>query len=82
MWADAQADPRLRLAQRSLCWFCHEAAHFVQDTGEIRLKFTLYESRRSTRSCSSRNITVIVLETRFTTTGSTLSPLLVVLAAG
>ena len=27
-WADAQADLSLRWAYRSLCWFCHEAAHF------------------------------------------------------
>ena len=26
-WADAQADPSLRWAQRSFCWFCREAAH-------------------------------------------------------
>ena len=25
-WADAQADLSLRWAQRSFCWFCHEAA--------------------------------------------------------
>ena len=25
-WAGAQAGPSLRLAHRSLCWFCHEAA--------------------------------------------------------
>ena len=26
-WVDAQAGLSLRWAQRSLCWFCHEAAH-------------------------------------------------------
>ena len=29
-WADAQADLSLRWAQRSFCWFCHEAAHLLQ----------------------------------------------------
>ena len=28
-WADAQADLSLRWAQRSFCWFCHEAAHIA-----------------------------------------------------
>ena len=29
VWADAQADQRLRWVHRSFCWFCHEAAHLV-----------------------------------------------------
>ena len=28
-WVDAQADPSLRWAHRSFCWFCHEAAHII-----------------------------------------------------
>ena len=28
-WADSQADLSLSWAQRSFCWFCHEAAHFT-----------------------------------------------------
>ena len=28
-WADAQADPSLRLAHVPFCWFCHEAAHIA-----------------------------------------------------
>ena len=28
-WADAQADLSLRWAQRSFCWFSHEAAHIL-----------------------------------------------------
>ena len=28
-WADAQADLSLHCAQRSFCWFCHEAAYFM-----------------------------------------------------
>ena len=28
-WADAQADLSLRWAHMLLCWFCHEAAHYV-----------------------------------------------------
>ena len=28
-WADAQADLSLRWAQRSFCWFCHEAAQIA-----------------------------------------------------
>ena len=27
-WADAQADLSLRWARMSLCWFCHNVAHF------------------------------------------------------
>ena len=29
-WADAQADLSLCWAHRSFCWFCYEAAHFIQ----------------------------------------------------
>ena len=29
-WADAQADLSLRLAHIPFCWFCHEAAHFLE----------------------------------------------------
>ena len=28
-WAEAQADLSLRWAHMSFCWFCHEAAHFI-----------------------------------------------------
>ena len=28
-WVDALTDPSLRWAQRSFCWFCHEAAQFT-----------------------------------------------------
>ena len=28
-WTDAQADLSLRSAQRSVCWFCHEAAQIL-----------------------------------------------------
>ena len=30
-WADAQAELRIRWAQRSFCWFCREVAHFNEN---------------------------------------------------
>ena len=34
-WADAQADPSLRWAHRSFCWFCHSAAQLFQLTSLV-----------------------------------------------
>ena len=34
-WADAQADLSLCWAHRSFCWFCHEAAHYLDRAKQI-----------------------------------------------
>ena len=36
-WADAQADLSLRWAHRSFCWFCHETAHFIENSIHVYL---------------------------------------------
>ena len=36
-WAFAQSDRSLRWAQRSFCWFCHEAAHMFTGCGILFL---------------------------------------------
>ena len=38
-WAYAQADLSLRWAQRSFCWFCHEAAHILKVKDIIYVAF-------------------------------------------
>ena len=41
-WADAQAaDLSLRWVQRSMCWFCHAAAHLC-GTNEGEIFFILF----------------------------------------
>ena len=39
-WADAQADLSLRWAQRSFCWFCHEAAQIL---GSLQQLFQVFQ---------------------------------------
>ena len=44
-WVDAKADPSLRWAHRSFCWFCHEAAQML-----VFLMFLLKASSRENLS--------------------------------
>ena len=41
-WADAQADRSVHWAQRSFCWFCHEAAHMYFTSTPEPLYNTVY----------------------------------------
>ena len=38
-WADAQADPSLRWAHMSFCWFCHDAAHIVSSSSQKKTRW-------------------------------------------
>ena len=42
-WADAQADLSLGWAHMSVCWFCHEAAHFDYVSAMTTSKWDLLE---------------------------------------
>ena len=66
-WADVQADLSLRWAHRSVCWFCHEAAHLYclisSSRGSVRLygKIILERQRVNYRPYRRTNYTLTSL---------------------
>ena len=59
-WADAQADQSLCWAHRSCCWFCHDAAHIMNN--EIFPPNLGYSICREDRICTNGNGVFIMVK--------------------